>query len=174
MIMTNRIDTIIARLCCLSSQPHSDEERARAIRNLSILPGLDNRISYKPLIRAGEWNADLLISALDTYDSRVIWTTYTRKLPLREVLNREKMKMAKVGVEGSDLLNNLDYVLLNVSRNLWVGPNGTYTKEPGEAVTMKRLPALDQFIESCKANSGDYNVPVRLQDLVACSMGLDE
>jgi hypothetical protein len=90
----------------------------------------------------------------------------------------KKEKRAPVGPEGSAALNELTYVLVNVSRNLWVGPiiDGvqTYTKDASEAAQFKRLAALDQFIEDCKREAGDYNVPVRVQDLVACQMGLDD
>ena len=151
-----------------------DHQKKRAIKNLSLLPGMAGGFA-----RQEWWNAHfpfLCINALDSYDCRMIFTSVNRGMPIERAVAREKEKMAKKNSTGTgtDALNDLDYILLNVSKNLWVGPDGTHTKVPSEAAVLKRIPALDQFINDCKNNAGDYNVPVRLQDLVACSMGLDE
>lgn len=175
-----RWKTMVGRIAVNASQTYElrGEQKSRAIKTLRIMPGMDK--AHKPeeygwrIDRVGLWNADYLIETLDTSDSRVIWNSIHRHLSVEDAANREQIKMAKANIEGSAALNDLDYILLNVSRNLWVAPDSQYTKEPGEALVLKRLPALDQFVEACKANNGDYNVPVRLQDLVACSMGLDE
>ena len=169
---------MLRRISAMASQNRTtrDEMRAGAIQEFSQLPGMPRRKSASfgwTDERMGRWSADFIIAAIDTSDARVIWNCVTRHLPINVANDREIAKMAKVGVEGSSELNNIDYILMNVSRNLWVAPDG-YTKEPSEALVLKRIPALDQFVEACKNNAGDYNVPVRLQDLVACSMGLDE
>ena len=173
-------ESMLRRISALASQNRAtrDEMRVGAIQELSQLPGMPNGNRAASFgwteERMGRWNADFIIAAIDTSDARVIWNVVTRNLPINMASDREIAKMAKVGVEGSAELNNIDYILMNVSRNLWVAPDGAYTKEPSEALVLKRIPALDQFVEACKSNAGDYNVPVRLQDLVACGMGLDE
>lgn len=78
-------------------------------------------------------------------------------------------------------LDALEYVYLDVNHNLWVAPedfsDGThpqgFTTDPGLAKRFLRPEAMAQLIESCNTNS-DYRVPVRVLDIVACSLGLEE
>lgn len=154
------------------------EKRAAALPGLSALPGMkkSNTLNVWTPSNVGTYNSRLAISALDSADARMLWTARTRNMPISEIAKRERKKMSE---QEASNLNDIDFILLNVSRNLWVGPDGpdgkpTYTNEAGQAKVLKRLPALDQFVEACKANAGDYDVPIRLQDLVSCSMGLDE
>jgi hypothetical protein len=152
-----------------------EKQKKGAVKNLSHLPGMEAKSDLDRVLHGSiEWGLHFCVAALDSYDCRMIWTSVVRGMPIERAVEREKEKMAAKNITGSDALNDLDYILLNVSRNLWVAPEGQYTKVPSEAATLKRIPALDQFISDCKNNAPDYNVPVRLQDLVACSMGLDE
>ena len=66
-------------------------------------------------------------------------------------------------------VEDLDYILLNVSKNLWVSEDG-FTSDKSRARVCKRPEALGQFLESCKANAADYNVPIRLMDILAAEL----
>ena len=73
-------------------------------------------------------------------------------------------------------LNELDYIMLNTEKNLWVGKEtGKFVKDPSEALVLKRMPALQRFVDTANAKNGaDYDVPVRLIDLTQVGMGLDD
>ena len=89
--------------------------------------------------------------------------------------------MAKRTKAEQEALDALEYILLDVSKNLWLAPDGFsdgknpigFTTEPGEAKRVLRPLALSQFVESCNKGA-DYRVPVRVVDIVACSMGIEE
>lgn len=125
---------------------------------------------------------NFFLGMCEAWDARLMLrgVLYNIPMPVCVELERKKLMTKKrVGPEGSDSLNDLDYYLINVSRSKWVGPldakgNRTYSKDVADAAMFKRIEALDQFIEACRNNATDYDVPVRVRDLVACQMGLDE
>ena len=93
--------------------------------------------------------------------------------------------MAKRTKAEQAVLDGLEYILLDVSVNLWVAPDGFvaangqkdippgYTTEVSEAKRVLRKPALQQFVDACNRGS-DYKVPLRVVDIVASAMRLDE
>lgn len=50
---------------------------------------------------------------------------------------------------------------------------GGFTSELSEALMVKRPLALQQFLVDCRRDATDYNIPVRVVDLVACQLGLE-
>ena len=80
-------------------------------------------------------------------------------------------------------LADLDYVMLSVTHNQWLKEggqfkasdkglvwSGSHTIDLDTAVRVKRPIALQQFEDSCNHNSTEYNVPVRVVDIVMCMM----
>lgn len=138
-------------------------------RHYSVAFGLGN-----DRFKVNDYHMAPLFNLMSLWDLRLCWTAITREASVEKSLVWQGRKMrTKMAEDEVSALNDIDYVLMNVSRNLWVGPNGTFTKDAGEAAVFKRIPALDQFVEACKSNASDFNVPVRLQDLVLSKMDLD-
>ena len=99
---------------------------------------------------------------------------------------QQRVALARALAKGAPLmlldepLVNLDYKLREELREeltqLFAAGDSTViyaTTEPGEAKRVLRPLALSQFVESCNKGA-DYRVPVRVVDIVACSMGIEE